>query len=385
MPDIDFQRIELNLIPKKGDEPVVFYASQYETARPFIAALKWGNTEFAPGDDYRAEIDIRKNDDNLVVITDDVSIDNNEVSVVLPVQAVTCIGKNLGQVKIYSSDDHLIAALNFILEVQADPLAGGVTSETAIDNLTQQIEDIAQEVIGDDYYNKTEVDTLLADKADVSDLPDMSQYYTKTATDTLLNAKADKSDTYTKAQVDSALSAKANTADLATVATTGDYDDLLNKPVLPDMTQYYTKSEVDILIDNIIAECAELEIVYPDPEFMQKLIGIWSKKELPVWQKLYDTTQFVYNPIWNVDADISITRVGSSENTDKVSGYNSESWSNSEKNENGYGETITENRTGNIGVTASQDLIKKEREIADFSIVEYITQSFKERFCLLIY
>lgn len=250
MPDIDFQRIELNLIPKKGDDPVVFYASQYETARPFIADLKWGDTEFAPGDDCWAEIDIRKNDDNLVVITDDVTIDNNEVSVILPVQAVTCIGKNLGQVKIYAADDQLIAALNFILEVQADPLAGGVTSETAIDNLTQQIEDIAQEVIGDDYYNKTEVDTLLADKADVSDLPDMSLYYTKTATDTLLNAKADKSDTYTKAQVDTALAAKANTADLATVATTGDYDDLINKPVLPDMTQYYTKSEVDTLLDN---------------------------------------------------------------------------------------------------------------------------------------
>ena len=233
MPDIDFQRIELNLIPKKGDDPVVFYASQYETARPFIADLKWGVTEFAPGDDCYAEIDIRKNDDNLVVITDDVSIDNNEVSVILPVQAVTCIGKNLGQVKIYAADDQLIAALNFILEVQADPLAGGVTSETAIDNLTQQIEDIAQEVIGDDYYNKTEVDTLLADKADVSDLPDMSLYYTKTATDTLLNAKADKSDTYTKAQVDTALAAKANTADLATVATSGDYDDLINKPTIP--------------------------------------------------------------------------------------------------------------------------------------------------------
>ena len=189
MPDIDFQKIELNLIPKKGEQPVVFYASQYETARPFIAVLKWGDTEFAPGVDYRAEIDIRKNDDNLVIITDDVSIDNNEVSVVLPVQAVTCIGKNLGQVKIYSADDHLIAALNFILEVQADPLAGGVTSETAIDNLTQQIEDIAEEVIGEDYYNKTETDALLADKADKSEL---SNYYKKYEVNNFLNAKVDK-------------------------------------------------------------------------------------------------------------------------------------------------------------------------------------------------
>lgn len=245
MPDIDFQKIELNLIPKKGDEPVIFYASQYESARPFIAGLKWGTTEYAPGDDCYAEIDIRKNDNNLVVITDDVTIDNNEVSVVLPVQALTCIGKNLGQVKIYSADEHLIAALNFILEVQPDPLAGGIDSETAIDNLTTQIESIAEEVIGEDYYDKTEVDNLLADKADVSDLPDMTQYYTKTQTDTLLNGKADASTTYTKTEVDNALALKANSADLATVATTGNYDDLINKP---DLSNYYTKSETDTLL-----------------------------------------------------------------------------------------------------------------------------------------
>ena len=233
MPDIDFQKIVLNLIPKKGDEPVIFYASQYESARPFIADLFWGDTEFAPGDDCYAELDIRKNDNNLVVITDDVAIDNNEVSVVLPVQALTCIGKNLGQVKIYGADDQLIAALNFLLEVQPDPLAGGVDSETAIDNLTTQIESIAEEVIGENYYDKTEVDSLLADKADVSDLPDMTQYYTKTQTDTLLNGKADASTTYTKTEVDNALALKANAADLATVATTGDYDDLINKPTIP--------------------------------------------------------------------------------------------------------------------------------------------------------
>ena len=38
---------------------------------------------------------------------------------------------------------------------------------------------------------------------------------------------------YSKEQTDTLLSAKANTADLATVATTGDYGDLLNKPSIP--------------------------------------------------------------------------------------------------------------------------------------------------------
>ena len=47
-----------------------------------------------------------------------------------------------------------------------------------------------------------------------SDLPDMNNYYDKTETDTLLGAKAD-------------------TSSLATVATTGNYNDLSNKPSIP--------------------------------------------------------------------------------------------------------------------------------------------------------
>lgn len=234
MPDIDFQRIVLNLIPKKEDEPVVFYASQYETARPFIADLMWGDSEFAPGDSCWAEIDIRKVDDNLVVITDDVTIDNNEVSVVLPVQALTCVGDNFGQIKIYADVDNLVAALNFILRVQPDPLAGGVTSESAIDNLTTQIEEIAQ---AEGYLKSDDVAPVALsgsynDLTDKPTIPDMTNYYTK-------------SETYNKTQVDNALALKANTADLATVATTGDYDDLINKP---DLSNYYTKSETDTLL-----------------------------------------------------------------------------------------------------------------------------------------
>ncbi len=47
--------------------------------------------------------------------------------------------------------------------------------------------------------------------------------------------------------------------------------------------------------------------------------------------------------------------------------------------------TLIKRRTGNIGVTTTQKMISEEREIAEFSMIEYITQSFKERFCILIY
>ena len=48
-------------------------------------------------------------------------------------------------------------------------------------------------------------------------------------------------------------------------------------------------------------------------------------------------------------------------------------------------ETFTQRRTGNIGVTTTQQMLEQERQIAEFNMINYIAQSFKQRFCLLIY
>lgn len=179
--------------------------------------------------------------------------------------------------------------------------------------------------------------------------------------------------------------------------------DLFNDMVIP------SGMDKDIIIDNLLADCAELEILYTDPEFFQKILGIWSKKELPVWQKLYNTTELVYNPIWNVDAHITeretrdlkntyngIEDVDGS-NTNAKTGYNSydlvtterDSVTSAKKNINSgtdTGNIVREiERGGNIGVTSSQQLIKEEREIAEFNIYDFICNSFKKRFCLLVY
>ena len=47
--------------------------------------------------------------------------------------------------------------------------------------------------------------------------------------------------------------------------------DLFSGMVYPD------ELDRDVLIDSILAECAELEIIYPDPEYMKNLITLWSK------------------------------------------------------------------------------------------------------------
>ena len=51
--------------------------------------------------------------------------------------------------------------------------------------------------------------------------------------------------------------------------------------------------------------------------------------------------------------------------------------------------TVTLNKTGNskgnIGVTTTQQMIQQERDVVQFNMYDYITESFKNRFCILVY
>ena len=145
--------------------------------------------------------------------------------------------------------------------------------------------------IGGNYYTKNEIDTKLNSKANKTTT--LSGYgitdaYTKTQVDkkvsdlvnsapetlatlnelasalgndpnfattiaTQIGNKANSSDVYNKSETDTLLSDLAKKSDLAKVATTGSYNDLLDKPTSfnVDLSNYYTKSEIDKLQGNI--------------------------------------------------------------------------------------------------------------------------------------
>ena len=94
-------------------------------------------------------------------------------------------------------------------------------------------------------------------------------------------------------------------------------DTIFNEMVLP---AGMTSDDKAIITDNIILECAELEILYTDPWFMRKAIGSWSKKELPTWERIYSLAQREYNPIENYDRMEETTETGSNSRTDTGSG-----------------------------------------------------------------
>lgn len=164
-----------------------------------------------------------------------------------------------------------------------------------------------------------------------------------------------------------------------------------------------------IVIDEILAEAAELELLYSDWDVMQHMINTWSMREQEIWTKMWKSTQFKYNPLWNVDGTTVETEQGTrtyhheqsnkdtSTNTDSVQGYNVGSWTDSRKNINevDYGKqedsretpdiTKTTVRQGNIGVTKSTELINDFRKTEAFDAYRFIIDSFINRFCIQVY
>lgn len=168
-------------------------------------------------------------------------------------------------------------------------------------------------------------------------------------------------------------------------------DTLFDEMTLPDALNR------DQVKAGILMECAELEVWLPDPDSFKQALKWWSKVRAAIWQHLYETTQYEYNPIWNKDGVFSETErrnlassaMSSSEN--KVSAYNSNAYQNSDQNSSSASGTdtgtISRSRSehGNIGITSTQQLIKEEREVAEFDIYAYIVRDFKERFCVCVY
>lgn len=168
----------------------------------------------------------------------------------------------------------------------------------------------------------------------------------------------------------------------------------------------------DVLIQNILMECAELEILYPDSDFMKNAIGQWSLKEIDKWTKMNDLLE-IKNPLNDVDIvektihDITKHESGNESNVidSKTSSLNQvNGWNDglSDRNKIDGEENSTNTRTPNLtntdigertktikglsGKYLKQDVLMKEMEIRQlYSIDDIIIDDFKNRFCLLIY
>lgn len=72
-------------------------------------------------------------------------------------------------------------------------------------------------------------------------------------------------------------------------------NDLFKNLVLPEGI------EKDTLVGNILMRGGEFEVMYSDPDFMQSLIGVWSKKWYRTFDKWIKALNIEYSPLENYD------------------------------------------------------------------------------------
>lgn len=168
---------------------------------------------------------------------------------------------------------------------------------------------------------------------------------------------------------------------------------------------------------NLFRECAELELLYSDPEILKDMLKTWSANRLRVWNELAATLEYEYNAIENydrkedwtdnteatgesngksdvgtsgnsqTDVDVAAFNSGDLKQRDKTSTAATGKTESTDKTTTSANNTATHTGRmhGNIGVTTTQQMIREQREIVQFSIIEYIIQDFKDNFCLMVY
>ena len=208
--------------------------------------------------------------------------------------------------------------------------------------------------------------------------------------------------------------------------------------------------DMDTFIGNVLSECAELELLFPDYDYMKDMISLWSRLNLPVWERIYKASKLSYNPIENYNrteietitndntdthSGNDVTRRSGSDSTrtsstgneansgtdtslGQITAYDAGTMLDHDKSMLTHGhniksdssgsssglydasETMTHGEqikregnitrnnhtSGNIGVTTSQQMLEQEVEVSSkLNVISIMCDSFKERFCLLVY
>lgn len=162
----------------------------------------------------------------------------------------------------------------------------------------------------------------------------------------------------------------------------------------------------DVIIQELLAETAEQEAIYPDFDVMKQMLGVFTKTRIQAWNRMFRALTEEYNPIWNKDGTIeerinSTSRGNAQSTTDAVSdGYvtafnddmpkqNMQTKDQSRGNTDSTtdsDQTTYKREFGNIGVTKSSELVRDEVVLrASYDISHIIVAEMKRRFCLLMY
>lgn len=184
------------------------------------------------------------------------------------------------------------------------------------------------------------------------------------------------------------------------------YDDsIFDKLVLP------SEINKEVLVNNIILDCAEFEILYPNPNILKESIGFWSESRIKAWEDMKNVLIVEnYRPFINLERkesgyDLETRDLNSNSNSNtngnvlnKVSAFNSSNLENKDSSDTTSNTNLNVDDTGTIrkdyehnfegdsAMFTKQNIIEQEMEMRlKYDLYKIIIEEFKMKFCLLIY
>ena len=174
----------------------------------------------------------------------------------------------------------------------------------------------------------------------------------------------------------------------------------------------------EVLDPLLLAETAELEVLFTDPDTLKTVIKAWATARNTAWARMIEALNEEYNPLHNYDRSETWTdetekntlRGGTSSGTGhgeadqktSVAGFNDNTnLANKDRiqnetdttSETEFEESVDDTGTvthtgrvqGNIGVTTSAQMLAGELDIRKNDIYHIIINEFTKRFCLGVY
>ena len=165
------------------------------------------------------------------------------------------------------------------------------------------------------------------------------------------------------------------------------YDQTILDPltkVTPDIV------DKEALKSEILSQCAEQEILYPDPDIFKSMLGYWATGYKIIWNRIAKAIETEYNIAENYDRTEEWTDTGNNTSTAEnyQKGYNETELVNTDKTTGtGNGTSTHKGRVhGNIGVRSAQELVTQELDLAErLNLTQRIVDDFKHRFVLPVY
>ena len=146
--------INLNLIP--GLNNPVCHVSQFDVGRVIRLDLFEGDSVYTLTGNETIKLNVRK-PDNKVLTRDITNTSSTYITFTTVEQMCPLPGDNICELSIMSGDT-IIKSINFLMRVEKDPLYKGVETQSAIENLDSQIEEVISHMTFDFGLHSTYID-----------------------------------------------------------------------------------------------------------------------------------------------------------------------------------------------------------------------------------